>query len=235
MSASVIGLWLVVVTLVGSALLPYDAFGRSSALRNVVVLAALAACVAGGLLYRGSLADLGERIAALGADPAAAPAAIVLPAEMPPPQQRLVAAVQRARDAYGSSTNDMARGAARPLRGREVCEAVRDGVATNWTGLVTGLSSRPDGRGVLSVDVGERTFLTTRTNAESDRADGTLIEPGSPVFQQAARLRVGQKVRFSGRFAASDTDCLKEASLTLAASMQRPEYLMVFQQIEPVE
>lgn len=225
------GLSAAVVVLLGTFLLPYDAFARGSAIRSLLLLVV----VAGALAYAVSRTDVGDRVSAAVAADEPPPLPVVSQTEMPAPQQALLAAVGRGRDAYASGVNDMARGAARPVRAREVCSAVADLAARDWVGLVNGLSSRPDGRGVLSVDVGERIAVTTRTNADSDRGDNTLIEPGSPVFAQASRLKVGRKVRFSGRFAASETDCLKEASLTLAASMQRPEYLMVFTEIAPIE
>lgn len=231
MSPAELGLCVAVVVLLGTFLLPYDAFARGSAIRSLLVLVV----VGGGLAYAISRTDIGDRMSAAVAADEPPPLPVVNQAEMPPAQQALLAAVGRGRDAYASGVNDMARGAARPVRAREVCSAVTDLTARDWIGLVNGLSSRPDGRGVLSVDVGDRIAVTTRTNADSDRVDNTLIEPGSPVFAQASRLKVGRKVRFSGRFAASEMDCLKEASLTLAASMQRPEYLMVFTAIAPAE
>lgn len=231
MSQAELGFGVVTFVLLGTLVLPYDAFARGTAIRSLLVLAALA----GALAYAASRTELGDRVAAAIAADEPRPGPVVAPDEMPAAQRALVAAVARARDAYASGQNDMARGAARPVRARDVCTAVTDSQAQDWVGLVSALSSRPDGRGLLAVDIGERTAVTTRTNADSDRQDGTLIEPGSPVFVQAARLRVGQKVRLSGRFLASEADCLKEASLTLAASMQRPEYLMVFSSVAPVE
>src|SRR3954447_3015699 len=50
----------------------------------------------------------------------------------------------------------------------------------------------------------------------SDISDQTLIDPGSALFAKISTLKVGQKVVFSGTFTRSETDCIKETSLTLS-------------------
>ena len=105
----------------------------------------------------------------------------------------------------------------------------------NWTGTVGKLSSNSDGNGVLQVDIGDGIGVGTWNNAYFDIGDNTLIEASSPLFVQALRLSTGQRVGFSGRFLPSDTDCIRERSLTLDGSIQEPEFVFAFEAITPAE
>jgi hypothetical protein len=142
--------------------------------------------------------------------------------------------VARARVMHTAGNNDMAKGAARPARAKEICTAVRPGRVSGWIGTVETLSSNNDGKGVLSVRVGPDVHVKTWNNSLSDIGDNTLIEPGSPIFQQATALTVGQTVRFSGTFLRSDADCIREASMTLVGSISSPEFVFRFSEIEPI-
>src|SRR3954447_17491497 len=83
--------------------------------------------------------------------PPAAPSSIPdLPKDTRPiDQQRFVAVVVRARDAYKASSNEMAQGATRVLRAREICGALTSREVIDWEGTVDNLSSNNDGRGIL--------------------------------------------------------------------------------------
>lgn len=154
---------------------------------------------------------------------------------LPNEERDFIAAVERARNAYGVGANDMAKGASRPLRAKEVCSAVPSARAENWIGTLATLSSNSDGRGVLGVEVAKDLALTTWNNDVSDVRDQTLLTPGSEVFNRAAAMKTGDVVRFSGDFAKSDTDCFRESSLTLHGSMTDPAYIMKFRSIELVK
>lgn len=156
-------------------------------------------------------------------------------AEMPPAEAALIAAVQAARQQYRDAPNDMARGAARPMRARAICAALGSLGAQGWTGTVKELTSNGDGKGVLMLSIGENVSVGTWDNALSDILDNSLIDPVSPVFAQAAVLRRGQRVRFSGRFAASDRDCVREMSMTMSGSVSEPEFVFVFEAVAPAE
>ena len=88
---------------------------------------------------------------------------------------------------------------------------------------------------MLRVDIGGGATVGTWDNALSDVVDNTLLDPNSPVFGQAQALHEGQKVRFSGRFVTSDTDCVEEMSLTLSGSIKDPEFVLVFTSVAPVD
>jgi peptidoglycan hydrolase-like protein with peptidoglycan-binding domain/uncharacterized protein YecT (DUF1311 family) len=148
-------------------------------------------------------------------------------------QQRLIDAVEKARQQFQAGTNDLARGSARPMRAREVCSHLSGYKADDWGGTVSRLDTNGDGKGVLMIDIGNDVKVGTWNNALSDIADDTLIEPNSPVFMTAMNFKVGQKVRFSGTFIPADVDCIKERSLTLSGSIRSPEYIIRFQSIKP--
>jgi hypothetical protein len=60
----------------------------------------------------------------------------------------------------------------------------------------------------------------------------TLIPAGSTLYEQIARLSVGEKVIFSGTFAGGK-DFVEETSLTEEGSMNAPEFLFSFSGIRP--
>lgn len=168
--------------------------------------------------------------------PQTAPAPLSVPVStppIPPDQARFVAAIDRARAAYAAGANDMAKGAARPARGRELCAAV-PGVVSGWIGTVSTLTTNGDGRGVLGVEIGDRIELKTWNNALSDAGDKTLIQPQSPLHEQAIRLRIGARVQVSGSLARGDVDCFRESSLTMDGSIRSPEFIFRFSSISPV-
>ena len=170
-----------------------------------------------------------------------APAAV---AEQPTPgapassgsEATLLAITDRAREAFEAGTNDMVKGASRPARARAICAAFPDHQAVDWTGTVETLSSSNDGHGVLVLRLGPHVTAGTTNNGASDALGSlrTLLDPGSPVFAAAAGLHEGQKVRFSGTFAASDSDCFDPQSLTQSGAMEDPEFLLQFSSIAPL-
>jgi hypothetical protein len=160
---------------------------------------------------------------------AAQPAAVV---KMPSDERDFIEATIRARDLYNKGENEMAKGAARAERKRWVCDALRSYIVSSWTGTVTTLSSNGDGKGVLGVQLAQRVSVKTWNNSLSDIGDSTLIGPSSSLFKAAMRMKNGDRVRFSGEFIKSGTDCVRESSMTLAGSMTDPEFIFRFEDIE---
>lgn len=154
--------------------------------------------------------------------------------KIPTDQRAFNSAVEHFREAYDKASNDLAKGAQRPKRGKAICATLRKRKAVNWTGFVTELTSNGDGYGVLTVKTGDKITVGTANNALSDIGSDTLIKPESPVLDQAAGLAVGQAVRFSGTFIADKVDCAKEMSVTLSGSMDEPAYLFRFSKVEPI-
>lgn len=162
------------------------------------------------------------------------PAAVLPPSDprvAPQAEQALVAAVEAARQQYDAGANDMAKGAARPMRARATCQALGELAARDWVGHIQTLSSNGDGKGVLAISIGSDVILKTWNNDLSDAGDQTMIDPTSSLFAAASSLKEGDLVRFSGSFIPSNTDCVEEGSLTLEGSIDKPEYIFRFSSI----
>ena len=160
-----------------------------------------------------------------------APAQPSLDSLMPESQRAFMNAVRKGQEAYKAGQNDMAKGASRPMRAREVCGALRSGRADGWIGTVYSLSSNGDGKGVLTIYLGDNIYVKTWNNAMSDISDRTLIEPDTQLFSKASALREKQAVAFSGAFSKDSTDCFRESSMTISGSMTEPEFIMRFSQV----
>ena len=151
---------------------------------------------------------------------------------VPDDERRFILAVTSAHDAYEAASNEMAQGGTRDTRKDAICHALNsEGVATNWIGTIKTLSSNGDGKGVLEIEIAPNVTVGTWNNVLSDVEDHTLLDPKSSVFQAASAMSVGDAVEFSGSFIPSDTDCIRETSLTLAGSMQEPNFLVRFSSI----
>lgn len=149
-------------------------------------------------------------------------------------ERELVSIVNRYANIYRSAQNDMLKGASRPARGKEVCALIPRLKVTDWTGEIHNLSSNNDGKGVITIRIGDNVYLQTWNNAVSDMGDHTLIDPESGLFQTVSQLAKGRKIRFSGEFVRSGVDCFKEASLTVGGAMTEPEYIFRFSDIQPL-
>jgi hypothetical protein len=152
-------------------------------------------------------------------------------AMMPTDQAGLMTAVEDARRQYASAPNDMAKGASRPVRAQAICRVLRNRSVNNWVGVVENLSTNGDGKGVLEIQIGPKTSVKTWNNSLSDIGSRTLIEPSSSLFATASQLRIGQLVRFSGTLIQDDTDCVREASMSLSGSINDPEFIIRFQSV----
>ena len=166
-------------------------------------------------------AELGRR--AEGVAPAAS-----TPAQsrgMPADERALIAAAEKGRAAFETGANEMAKGAARPARARDICATFASSLrAVNWIGKVASLSSNGEGKGVLAVEISPGVHIKTFNNSFSDMSSNTLIQPGTGLHAKAVALSPGQQVVFSGTFFRSETDCINEVSLTIRGSMEiKPE------------
>ena len=156
------------------------------------------------------------------------------PSEPPNDELGLIAAVEAARQQYNIGANDMAKGAARPLRAQAICRALPSHSISGWIGKVDELTTNGDGKGVISITIGPDIYVKTWNNALSDISDHTLIDPASTVFQEASALQKGAPVRFSAVLIDDPTDCVKESSMTMSGSISEPEYIMRLTDIRPL-
>ena len=135
-----------------------------------------------------------------------------------------------------SVENDMQLGGVKARRDREVCQVMTTRSATNWIGKIKSINSNSDGKGVLEVEIAPDVLVKTWNNDLSDIGSNTLIEPGTPLFESASRMKHHQKVLFSGHFLqGSGDECIRESSLTLRGKVKEPEFLFVFSEVRDYE
>jgi hypothetical protein len=180
--------------------------------------------------HHDALSTISTVSARLSGDPAANYTAPDEP--IPPQQQRFTAIVGGFASRYRAAANDMVGGQLRHARAQALC-AYTGGiplVVESWIGRVETLSSDNAGDGVLLVAVGDGITIGTTNNSVSESLSDlkTLIPPDSDLARRAAALHVGEAVRFSGTFGASDADCLETADLTQQGAMTQPEFRLQF-------
>jgi aspartyl protease family protein len=149
----------------------------------------------------------------------------------PSDQTRFTSAVVSARTSYERAPNELAAGGIRSGRQQAICNIVINQSASDWVGKITKLTSNGDGKGVISISLAPNVEVSTWNNSFSDLGDRTLIDPTSSLFKALATMKVGDPVKFSGRFSSSSTDCVGEQSVTLQGSMTDPVFTMRFTSI----
>jgi hypothetical protein len=136
--------------------------------------------------------------------------------------------------AYRAAPNDLAKGGIRNARKVAICNGLPSPQVQDWIGTIYNLSSNNEGKGVLEVQISHDVYIKTWNNSFSDIGDQTLIDPNSDLFRTLSNLKGGSAIKFSGSFLPSDTDCIREGSLTQSGSMTEPEFLMKFNRVEPL-
>jgi hypothetical protein len=150
----------------------------------------------------------------------------------PPDQTAVLQAVTIAQSASRDVDNDLQRGAVLRDRTNAICSTLSSKSVAGWTGVVETLDANGEGKGVVAIDIAEDVQVKTWNNAFSDIMDETLIDPSSPLFDQALSLSEGQVVKFSGTFLPDDENCIREASITLGGTLQTPAFIFRFTSIE---
>lgn len=154
----------------------------------------------------------------------------------PPGDQKMfVHIVHQMRTAYQAARNDMEKGAIRRQRAAQLCSEFRYDRIVGWVGEIVHLSSSSDGRGVLSVNIGDGIQLQTWNNSFSDIGYRTLIDPETILSRNLRALSEGDFVRFSGIFFSDRADCFHETSLKQRGSMEEPEFVFRFTKAEAIE
>jgi hypothetical protein len=149
----------------------------------------------------------------------------------PTVEKAFIQAVEAGKREYDAGANDMAKGASRPHRKAALCSLFRDSGPANWTGTIADLSSNSDGKGVLAITIAPDVTFKTWSTSLSDIGDHTLIDPESAMYRQLVSMKKGDRVIFSGSFLPSDSDCIREASITQRGSMTDPEFIVRFTQV----
>jgi hypothetical protein len=172
--------------------------------------------------------DRSIKLLAEGADKIAAPVP-----SMPADQELFTSTVETARAAYQAASTEPGRAATRPARAQRLCALLDRHDVRAWVGAFSTFTTSSDGRGILSIAIGNDIRVTTWPSAESDGRHNTLIAPGSPLYRKALTFRAGQRVSFSGTFVSSEADCIAEGNGTLRGSMLEPTFIFRFADVEP--
>lgn len=147
-----------------------------------------------------------------------------------------VQAVVAGQQAYRATRDEFRQGATRPARKQAICALpiARTMSAQDWVGQVSTRSTNGEGKGVLGIKLGDDLEIKTWNNSLSDIGDNTFVEPGSPLFEAIGAAQKGDWVRVSGRLIRSNTDCMRETSMSLSGSMTEPDFLFRFERMERI-
>ncbi len=152
--------------------------------------------------------------------------------DYPEDQREFIKIVTNAQQQSKSAANDMQRGGAKSQRDSALCALLSSTRVQGWRGTLAKISSNSDGFGVLAVKIAPDVTVKTWNNSFSDSRSGTLIPPGTPLFNKASGMSVGQSVKFSGNFFSGDSgDCIREGSLSLRGKLEDPDFIFRFENL----
>jgi hypothetical protein len=187
----------------------------------------IAIIVIAGIASQGEDSSTPEQLAKLAEDP------VIL--TRPDQQKNFVAIVSNAIKAAKNVENDMQKGGILNTRGKEICELLKTLAVKDWTGWVESIDTNSDGKGVLGIKLARNINVETWNNAMSDITSKTLIEPGSELFNKAASMKKGSRVKFSGTFFKDDTHCIDGQSMGLAGKVEDPEFTFRFSTVSLIK
>ena len=159
-------------------------------------------------------------------------------ADVPATQQALSAAVDQGRTDAESAETDLQRANVLNVRSETLCETVPDGAVQEWIGTVETVDANGEGKAVEVISIEDDIEVGTWNNAFSDISDNTLIEQGDPLYDAALELAPGDTVRFSGTLKSgseANDACYYTSNLTEVMSIESPDYIMNFSDLQKVE
>ena len=164
--------------------------------------------------------------------------AVDAPADVPGAQQAMSDAVEQGRLDAEDAQSDLQRANVLNVRSETMCESVPDGAVDEWVGTVVTVDANGEGKAVVVVSIEDDIEIGTWNNAFSDISDNTLIEQGTPLYDAALELVPGDTVRFSGTLKSgsegNDT-CYYTSNLTEVMSIESPDYIINFSDLQKVE
>ena len=164
--------------------------------------------------------------------------AVDAPADVPAAQQAMSDAVEQGRLDAEDAQSDLQRANVLNVRSETMCESVPDGAVDEWVGTVVTVDANGEGKAVVVVSIEDDIEIGTWNNAFSDISDNTLIEQGTPLYDAALELVPGDTVRFSGTLKSgsegNDT-CYYTSNLTEVMSIESPDYIINFSDLQKVE
>jgi hypothetical protein len=118
---------------------------------------------------------------------------------MPVDQRAFVDVVEDARYGIRENAPETTLDSMLDRRGYRLCDKIRSAAVVDWLGTVWHIGSTPDGNPTVAVLVGPEIGVTTFTGPKgSSPASVALIEKGSAVAGDIAKLKTSEKVRLSG-------------------------------------
>lgn len=151
---------------------------------------------------------------------------------LPQTQQQLIDVVLRYREQFRDAENELQQAKLRDERREYLASALGGLSAQQWIGTLKQLDTNSDGDAVVTVQIHRNIELKTWNNSFSDLEDKTMISKSSPLYEQLASMKKGQKVKVTGLFVPSQEDYIKEGSLTITGAMLSPEFIFRFRAIE---
>jgi hypothetical protein len=149
------------------------------------------------------------------------PASQIIAAKIqyPKRQQEFIDIVSKAQVDYKNAANDIAKGGILAERNNALCPpSVEHNFEykkiTDWIGKVISLKAMNDGAGLLKIEIFDNIHL------ESPESTSGILYPGTPVYIEAAKLKEGDLISFSGNFFFAGGDIVMNSMRgTLAASV----------------
>lgn len=159
-------------------------------------------------------------------------------ASVPAAQQAMTDAVAQGRVDAEDAETDLQRANVLNVRSDSMCETVPDGAVQEWVGTVVTVDANGEGKAVVVVSIEDDIEIGTWNNAFSDISDNTLIEQGTPLYEAALALAPGDTVTFSGTLKSGtegNDECYYASNLTETMSIDSPDYIITFSDLQKVE
>lgn len=153
----------------------------------------------------------------------------------PVEQDRFVRAIEKARAAYKAGQTDLQRGAARPIRAKDICAALPSSELRKWIGKIVRLTTNGSGDGVLRIEISKGIELITMNNSLGDSPYLTMIKSDFPLYKKLLEMKEGDFVRFDADLFPASDDCYKEISLTMRGSLEEPNFVARFSDVTRID
>ena len=159
----------------------------------------------------------------------------IVSSEIPAKESKFIQIVNQAKSKLPNAETDFQIGAILAERNNKLISLIVNKNVTNWIGTVHKLDSNSDGKGILSIVIGDKSFyLQTWNNAFSDMFSETLIEFDSSIYNIMSLLKEKDKVKISGSFFVDSEGFLETQNLTKKSKIKKPQFTFKFSNIEKI-
>lgn len=157
-------------------------------------------------------------------------------AAAPPEQKVFVKAIVEAKKKFRSGVNAELASDAYDERKAAICKLVGPGLVVNWIGTVASIAEVEGNRRSIEIAIWLDVSLGTALAPNAGPASSTLIDAGTPLFDDVSRLSPGDVVSFSGTLLRGLADnCVLERSASLRDSMMTPSFAIRFRSIQETD